>query len=343
MSDTTAQSGGGEAVVDQGLAEIAGATDATEESTGEELEASEEGQEEVLEATGEELEGEITEEAAEEEVVEEKIAELKKKLKLKVDGQEIEEEIDWNDEEALVREMQKAKAFDKKAQESATMRKQMTALMQGLKDNPAEVLRQLGMDVDDFSAKHLEAKIEELSKSPEQIANEQAQQELAELREEKKKFTEERDKARNEQMRDQEATRIENSIVSALESHEGLLSTDDPAVIGDIGRAMLRAMNAGVKDVTPEQVIPIVEKQYAEKLQNRITSLSKKDIALVEKLLGKDIFEQARKKRVSKKRKGKTETANQIVKQTGQNSQNTKTSADEVVEKKTYGDFFKPY
>ena len=336
MSDTTAQSSGGEAVVDQGLAEIVGAT---EESTGDELEASEEGQEEVLEATGEETEGE----EVEEEAVEEKIAELKKKLKLKVDGQEIEEEIDWNDEEALVREMQKAKAFDKKAQETATMKKQMTALMQGLKGDTAAVLQHLGIDVDDFSARHLESKIEELSKSPEQVANEQAQKELKELREEKKKFTEERDQARSEQMRDQEAVKIENSIVSALDKHDGILSNDDPSVIGDIGRAMLRAMNAGVKNVTPEQVIPIVEKQYAQKLQSRLGSLSKKDIALVEKLLGKDIFEQARKNRVAKKRKGKTETANQIAKPTGQNSQNTKTSKEEVIEKKTYGDFFKPY
>lgn len=341
MSDTTttaqaSSDGGGEAIVDQGVAEIAGASEAAVEDSGEiteELEASEEGQEEVLEATGE-SEGE--------EAIEEEIKELKKKLKLKVDGQEIEEELDWNDEESLVREMQKAKAFDKKAQESAQLRKDMQGLLGALQENPAAVLEQLGMDVDDFAAKRLESKIEELSKSPEQLAQEQMQKELEELREEKKRLSSERETALQEQMRDQEATRIENSIVSALENHDGLLSTEDPSVIGDIGRAMLRAMSAGVKDVTPEQVIPLVEKQYAEKLQKRLGSLSKRDIKLVEKLLGKDIFEEARKRRVSKKRKAKTETANQVAKQTGQNSKNTQTEQPEG-EKLSYGDFFKPY
>ena len=62
---------------------------------------------------------------------------------------------------------------------------------------------------------------------------------------------------------------------------------------------------------------------------------------MVEKLIGKDVFEQARKKRVSTKRKAKTETAKQIAKETGHNSENTK--VEETGEKTTYSDFFKPY
>ena len=45
---------------------------------------------------------------------------LKKKLKLKVDGQEIEEEVDFNDEEGLKKHLQKSKAFDKRLKEFST-------------------------------------------------------------------------------------------------------------------------------------------------------------------------------------------------------------------------------
>ena len=42
-----------------------------------------------------------------------------KKLKLKVDGRDIEEDYDLDDNDRLVRDLQKSKAFDRKAQEHA--------------------------------------------------------------------------------------------------------------------------------------------------------------------------------------------------------------------------------
>jgi len=56
-------------------------------------------------------------EAAAEELTPKQVQELKKKLKIKVDGEEFEEELDFNDEEGLKRHIQKAKAFDKRAKE----------------------------------------------------------------------------------------------------------------------------------------------------------------------------------------------------------------------------------
>jgi hypothetical protein len=340
MSDgsNTSNTAGTEAVVNQSVEQIAGAESAeTAQAEEGQLDATE-GEEQLLEDSGSAEEG--TEESAEE-AIEEEIKELKKKLKIKVDGQELEEELDWNNEDDLVAKVQKAKAFDKKAQEAAQYRKDMQNLLGALQENPAAVLQQLGLDVSDFAAKHLEAQIEELSKSPEQLAQEQMQKELEELRAEKERLSKERETAERQRLLNEEAAKIENEILDAFKDYDGLLSADDPTVLQDISRAMYLQMKKGNVNVSVKDVIPQVEKRYVERLQNRIGSLSKKDMALVEKLIGKDVFEEARKKRVSKKRKAKTETAKQIVKETGANSNNT--NVEEPVEKGSYKDFFKPY
>jgi hypothetical protein len=305
-----------------------------------EANASAEGSEDSSDAEGAEgLEGQ---EASEDLTTKEKKAvdNLKRKLKLKVDGQEIEEEIDLSNDEYLTKNLQKAKAFDKKAQEAATLRKEMASLLELLQSNPVAVMEQLGMNFDEFAYKHLESKIEELSKSPEQLEREKMEKELSELREEKKKLAAEKEKAVQEQMRNEEAARVENEIISALNAHNGILSAEDPTAIADISRAMLRAMQKGFLDVTVQDVIPVVEKQYAEKLQKRIGTLSKKDAALVEQLLGKDLFEDARKRRVGQKRKAQIETAKQVVKDTGAAAS---PKEEKTEEKRSYRSFFKPY
>jgi len=66
---------------------------------------------------------------------------LKKKLKLKVDGQEIEEEVDLGDDEYLKRELQKSKAFDKRVKEHAAYKSQVDQLLQMLQNDPESLVK----------------------------------------------------------------------------------------------------------------------------------------------------------------------------------------------------------
>lgn len=272
-----------------------------------------------------------------EESLNQQIKDLKKKLKLKVDGQEIEEEIDFNDDETLTRHLQKAKAFDKKAQELAQLKREIEGLVGTLKTNPQAVLNQLGLDFDELAEQHIRNQIEEMSKSPEQLAFEKMQKELAELKSEKERLAKEKEESETERLRNEQAAILEQDILSALNNSNTLLSVEDPEVVSDIARAMYRAMNEGYTDVTVQDVIPMVEKRYFDKLTKRMELM---DDDSLEKVFGKHA-DRLRKRRLSKKKdKVKTATAKQIAKSTGISEQ----PKDEMPQEKlSYKDFFRKF
>ena len=285
---------------------------------------------EELEASDDVLDDEELEASPEE--AEEEIKQLKKKLKLKVDGQEIEEEIDFEDDEALTKYLQKAKAFDKKAQESATYKKQMEGLLSALQENPSAVLKELGMDVNELAYNQLQQYLEEEQKSPEQREAEQMKARLQELEQERERLTQEKQQAVEERLRDEAASEIQENILSELNAHTGVLSANDPEAIGDIARAMYRYAQAG-HDVKVQDVIKTVEKRYVEKLRKRAEAW---DESKFNEIFGKKKMNELRKRRV-KSKKVATQTAKQVA-----DSGKTAPKEPEKPEKKlSYKDFFK--
>lgn len=241
--------------------------------------------------------------------------ELKKMLKLKVDGQEIEEEIDFNDEEGLKKHLQKSKAFDKRLKEFSSFKSQVDTLLEQLKNDPESVLEKLGYNVDDMAEKRLAKKIEEMKKSPEEIEKEKMAKELEDLRKEKKRIEEEKQKAELEKMRNEQAQQIETDISEALESTKSILPKKNPLVMQRIAQTMLMAMQNGYESVTAKDVIPLVEKQWREELNSLFDVLPEETL---EMLVGKSNLDRYRKTRISaNKPKPKTETVKQLVKDTG--------------------------
>ena len=66
----------------------------------------------------------------------------KKKFKLKVDGQELEEELDLNDEETLKRHLQMSKAAQKRMSEAAKARREAEEIVGMFKGDLKSVLKQ---------------------------------------------------------------------------------------------------------------------------------------------------------------------------------------------------------
>lgn len=236
---------------------------------------------------------------------------LKRKLKLKVDGEEFEEEIDLNDEDNLKKHLQKSKAFDKRVKEFSTYKSQVDQLIEMLEKDPESVLERMGVDVDSLSKKRIERKIEEMKKSPEQIEKERMEKELEELRAEKKKAKESADKAELERMRNEQAQQIETDITSALESAKSILPKKNPLVLQRISATMLLAMKNGYPDVTAKDVIPLVEKQWQAELNELFSALPEESI---EKLVGDKNIDRLRKRRIQQKR-AETVTAKQVANQ----------------------------
>lgn len=300
---------------------------------------SDENQEEVEETDDDSIESEETPEGddgeetevTDQEATEQAIKDFKKKLKLKVDGEEIEEEIDFEDDEALTRHLQKSKAFDKKAQETAQYRKTMDTLFAALKEDPVTVFKELGMNFDELAYNHLNGLVEESKKSPEQVEREKMEKRLKELEDEKAAMVKAKEEAEIEAHKNQVAQKIESDIVSALEKHDGILSTKDPEAIGDIARALYRYRQAG-QNVSVEQVLPIVEKRYLNKLRARSENWTEADF---NKIFGKKKMAELRKKRV-KSKKAQTQTARQMP-----NNGTPAPPAEEAPKKKvSYKDFF---
>jgi hypothetical protein len=226
--------------------------------------------------------------------------EYKKKLKLKVDGKEIEEEIDFNDDEALTRHLQKSKAFDTRNKEFTGFRSQVDQFFAEFQADPEAVMERLGMDVDAIATKRLQKKVEEMSKSPEQVAAEKRDKELEQLRKERDELKKQHETAEMESLRNKQAADIENSITTALERSKARLPQNNPKVYQMIAQNMLMAMENGYNDVTVDDIIPIVERQWKEELRGYFDSSSED---LIEELLGKQNLDRLRKKRLATRSK----------------------------------------
>jgi hypothetical protein len=259
------------------------------------------------------------------------IANMKRKLKLKVDGEEIEEEFDFADDERMKRELQKARAFDKRAPEYANFKKQVDQLMEMLQKDPTSVLSQLGHNIDELAEGYLKRRIEEAKKSPQQLAQEKMEKELKEARSESEKLKKEKETAELEKLRNEHASMIEKDIQSSLEKAETILPKKNPWVLRQIAQTMLLAMKNGHPEVKVSDVIPFVETQFRDDLKSMFDIFPEE---VIEKVVGKNNLDRIRKKRIKEQKP--TQTANQVVKSTANKPSDKKEDAP----KKKFKDIF---
>ena len=297
-----------------------------DEVDGEELVASED-------ATDEELEEILDDEDASEEEVQQAAVELKKRLTIKVNGEEYEEEVDFEDEDGLREILQKGYAADSKFQEAANLKKQVEGFISSLQQNPFEALKDLGYNVDDLTDTYMNQRIQDLEKTPEQLEIEELRREL----EAEKKLKDDREAAvQEEEIRAAEenfSRTLDNDITQALSVSE---LPQSEYVVKRIADNLITAFELGYEDVTVEDVMPVVETQIRGEIQKMFEAMPEDTI---EKMLGKDVSTKLRKRRI--KRAKKSAAPNSSVKSTG-NSELKKAKSEEVEKPPTASkDFFK--
>jgi len=219
---------------------------------------------------------------------------LIKEFQLKVNGKVINKSIDLSDENNLRNELQLAAAARQSMQEAANLKKLYEKEVGRLKQNPWEVLQELGLDPDELAELRIQQRIEEMKKSPEQLERERIQIELQAAREEAKRLKEERDADQFEKLKEQAAVQIESEIEQALDAHKTLPKSRH--IVKRIADSMLWAMNNGFDDVTAEDVMPLVEKEWREEM-SRLMDDSSEDV--LEQLIGQRNLERMRAKRLN--------------------------------------------
>lgn len=327
-----------EQVVAAPAAEAALSQESASQETNESLESQEvEGSEEQIEESeSEEVEAKGEEKdksdkktkSKEEKALEKRI----KKLKLKVDGHELEEEIDLDDEERLVRELQLARMGQKRAKEKADLENELRTFFEQLQNDPMELLaREFKMNPEQLIESYINKQLENAKKTPEQIEKERLETELKAIREEREREKQEAQQRELERLQQQEFERYDMLMDQALSKSD---LPKNPYVVKKIADYMLVGLEAGM-DVTPEDVIPLVRDEMHADLKEMFKVLP---VESIEALLGDQVINNLRKKRVAKAQEAQKKVAKPQIADSGK----AVTQDDgKSKEKISYKDFFK--
>lgn len=305
----------------------------TAENT-EEIDAAEGSEEATDEAAEETIEAkdEKADKAAKEQKKEEKKSN-KKKFKIKVDKAEEDVEIDLDNEEEIRKQLQLARAAQKRMSEMAELKKDVTDLINRLNSDPFSVLGDpeggLGLNVDDLVRQYVEKKLADAEKSPEQLEKERLAAELKAIKEEREREKANREKEQREIQLQNEIIRYDNMMTKALENSE--FKKPSPYLIKKMSDYMILGVQNKI-DVSPEDVLPLVREDIQNEIKELINSAPEE---VIEAMFGKEIFNKMRKKHVAKAKQAPPVHASSV-KDAG-----SKTEEKKDKPKMSYKDFFK--
>lgn len=242
--------------------------------------------------------GELLPEAAVKVQEEQRKALGKKRVPLKVNGRDMEYEVDLDNDEELAKYLQKAMAADEKFQEAASIRKQMQQFVSALKSDPLSILShpELGINIKDLAERVINNELEDLQKSPEQKRLEQLERELKD-RDDKLKSVE-------EQKRTSELARLEEQAFQELDRDidEALKTTSLPKsayVMKRIADTLINANELGYTDVSVQEIMPYVEQMMEQELQEMFGRMPEE---VIERLMGQNL-DRVRRSKIAKAKK----------------------------------------
>jgi hypothetical protein len=221
------------------------------------------------------------------------IQNLIKEYELKINGKTKKVSVDLGNDDFIRNQLQLAEVSRMKMQESADLKKLYEKEVGRLKQDPWAVLKELGLDPDELAELRIQSRIEEMKKSPEQLEKENIQRELQEARAEATRLKEERESEQFDKMKEQASIQIESEIESALDAHKTLPKSRH--IVKRIADSMLWALNNGFEDVSAEDVLPLVEKEWKEEM-SRLMDDSPEE--MLEQLIGQRNIERMRTKRL---------------------------------------------
>lgn len=230
----------------------------------------------------------------------EKVQELIEELELKVNGKVIKEKVNLRDKARVQKAFQMEKAAQEAMAKSASSQKQiaqmeaeMDQFLQMLKSDPMKILSNpaLGLKLEDMADKILAQKIEEASKSPEQVELEKARAKLAEYEQKIKEEETARQNAERERLESEAEQHIQGEIMEAIDA--GTLPKS-PYIINKMAQLANIAFKNGI-DVNMKDLAPIVNKMYKRDMQDMVGKMKDDEI---EELVSPDRIKAIRNARI---------------------------------------------
>jgi hypothetical protein len=207
--------------------------------------------------------------------------------KVKVDGQEIEV-----DEEELKKGYSHSKAAEKRMQEASLSRKEAETVLRMFKESPRQAMQQLGLDVRKLAEEVIQDELRDAMLTPEQKELRKYKGELERYQTSEKEARAQYEKQQQDAEMERYTETIQNEIVQTLNT-AGLPRTEK--TISRIAYYMQSALAAGFGNVTPDDVIEYVKKDYVTDIQSMVGGLSEEQI---EAFLGADVLRKVAKSTV---------------------------------------------
>lgn len=213
---------------------------------------------------------------------------FKKKLKLKVDGEEIEDEIDFNDEEGLKRKLQLSYAAKKRMEEAKAAKSKAFEIIKAFEEDPANVFKKLGPKGREAAERFLLEQIQEEMLDPKD-------KELRDLKKFKEEIEKERETqkeaAKRKELEAQEARyadEFQKTIISALDK-SGLPKS--PESIKRMAQIMSKNLELGL-ELTPDELALEVKNDMQGMLKSFIKDATGDQLVA---MFGEDIANRIRK------------------------------------------------
>ncbi len=256
-----------------------------------------------------------------------------KKLKLRVDGKDYEEEINLDDDEYLTRQLQLAKAAQKRMQEYSELQREVAEFVNMLKKDPRRALSDpsIGVDIKDLARQVIEEEIANSQKSPEQLEREKLETELREMKEERER---EKDQFRQQELTRRQAQEFERYDMLMTQALEKSDLPKSPYIVKKMADYMLLGLEKNI-ELTPDEILPLVREEIQNDIREMFGAMPEE---IVENLIGKDIFAKVRKKNLAKAKQAPPVPVRASVKDVGQTSKGDK---KDDKPKMTYKEFFK--
>lgn len=231
-----------------------------------------------VEGSGEQAElQEQVEQAIEEGATKEEIKQMIEEFELKVNGKTIKKTLDWNDKEAVKRELQLAAAAQQSMQKSRELEKAIEEEVRKLMSNPKDVLREMGLDPSKLAEDWLTEEVEQLKKSPEQVERERIEREVQQLRAELKKREDSEKQSRMLYLQEQEGIKLNKEVEESLKAYKTLPDTEKVRI--RIADAMLFAienaerLGIDASKVRVDDVLPTVEAELKSEMNGLLDML----------------------------------------------------------------------
>lgn len=261
------------------------------------------------------------------------------KLKLKIDGKEIDEELPFElpDDpqvlEYMTRQLQLAKASQKRMSESNQLQKNVEAFITELRKNPRKALSNpsIGVDLKQLAAEILQEEIENSQKSPEQLEREKLEGELKAIREEREREKEESRTRELERLQEQEFVKYDTLISDALDK-SGLPKT--AYTVKKMADYLYMAVQNNI-DVSPADVVGLVQEEMVSDLKEMFSAMPEE---VIESVVGKETINKIRKKAVEGVKKRTAPTSPKQIKDVGAANKPKEGKSDK--DNKSYRDFF---